>query len=63
MRPYPDKSGLITFAKGYYDSKKGRITAEWKVENGETTYSVRAPKEIDLCVDAPENVVVNVERF
>ena len=63
LRPFVDFSGKLNYAKGSYDSKMGKIFAEWKVENGKATYIAKVPKEIDLTVDAPDNVEVTVERY
>lgn len=63
LRPYPDTSGKITFAKGYYDSKKGRIEAEWRCEGGKTTYIASVPAAIDLEVKAPEGIETIIKRY
>ncbi|WP_071145210.1 alpha-L-rhamnosidase [Bacteroides ihuae] len=43
LKPMPDPTGEMTYAKGYYDSMYGRIESRWKVENGVTGYSFTVP--------------------
>jgi len=45
--PYFDLTGKITFAKGHYDTDYGRISAEWKREGDEFSYTVSMPQEIE----------------
>jgi len=40
-------TGKITFAKGHYDTDYGRISAEWKREGDEFSYTVSMPQEIE----------------
>lgn len=61
--PAPDVSGKLTHAEGSYDSKKGKISVSWKTEEGKIKYFARVPKEIDLTLDMPENVVAEIERY
>lgn len=64
LKPYPDQSGLMNYAEGYYDSKKGRISVGWRISaDGTATYSVKAPESIDLSVDVPSFVKAEVERY
>jgi alpha-L-rhamnosidase len=43
LQPKPDPDGVMTFAKGQYDSRYGRITSEWKKENGKIVYHFEVP--------------------
>jgi alpha-L-rhamnosidase len=43
LKPTPDPTGQITFAKGYYDSMYGRIVSDWKIENGKLIYKCTVP--------------------
>jgi alpha-L-rhamnosidase len=43
LQPVPDPDGVMTYAKGYYDSMYGRIESGWKLENGKLTYSAAVP--------------------
>ena len=63
LRPFLDPSGKITWAKGYYDSKMGRISVKWKTTDGKKEYFASVPKGIELTVDAPKDVKVTLERF
>ncbi len=63
LRPYPDKSGKLTSANGSYMSKKGKITAVWEQKDGKIVYTASVPKEIELSLDIPEDVVAKIERY
>lgn len=43
LQPEPDPTGQMTWAKGYYDSPYGRISSNWKVDNGVLTYAAIVP--------------------
>ncbi|MCX6302874.1 MAG: family 78 glycoside hydrolase catalytic domain [Bacteroidia bacterium] len=43
LQPEPDPTGMMTRAKGYYDSMYGRISSGWNVENGILTYTAIVP--------------------
>ena len=44
--PYPDISGKINSAKGYYDTDFGRITVQWQRRGSEFEYAVTVPSQI-----------------
>jgi alpha-L-rhamnosidase len=46
IKPYVDRTGKITSAKGHYDSRNGRIAVEWSVKNGVA----------EICVEKPETM-------
>jgi alpha-L-rhamnosidase len=54
LQPEPDPTGLMTWAKGYYDSMYGRIKSEWKINSGVLTYSATVPANATatLCLPA-----------
>ena len=43
LKPNPDFSKKMTFAKGYYDSVYGRISSEWKWEGDKWLYKTTVP--------------------
>ncbi|MDH6312454.1 alpha-L-rhamnosidase [Parabacteroides sp. PFB2-10] len=43
LKPEPDPTGEMTFAKGHYDSMYGRIESAWKKEGNVCTYSFVVP--------------------
>jgi alpha-L-rhamnosidase len=43
LRPEPDPTGQITWARGYYDSMYGRISSSWKVDGEILTVEVTVP--------------------
>ncbi|MBE7053027.1 MAG: alpha-L-rhamnosidase [Ruminococcaceae bacterium] len=57
--PYFDVSGKITSANGYYDTKYGRITVEWKKTDKCYIYEVSIPMEIECEYEFPKMKVVN----
>ena len=53
IKPVPDKR--LKYAKGYYDSPKGRIVSEWKYieETDSFAYRFEIPKELEVEVELP----------
>lgn len=47
FKPYFDTTDKITWAKGYYDTDYGRISAEWKKNDNIYVYNVSVPLEIE----------------
>jgi alpha-L-rhamnosidase len=43
LRPEPDPTGEMTWARGYYDSMYGRINSSWSVEKDVLTYRATVP--------------------
>ncbi len=43
LRPVPDPTGILTYAKGHVSSMYGKISSSWSVKNGRVTYSVEVP--------------------
>lgn len=43
LKPSPDPTGEMTFAKGYYDSMYGRIESGWLLEGNKLTYTAKVP--------------------
>ncbi len=55
LKPTPDPTGQITTAKGYYDSMYGRISSEWKTENGKLVYKCTVPANSSATLYLPAN--------
>jgi alpha-L-rhamnosidase len=51
VRPRP--GGGLTFARGTYDSVRGRIATEWRIEGGRLTLSVEVPANTTATVYVP----------
>lgn len=47
IRPYIDRTGKVTSAKGHYDSRNGTISVEWSIENGVATVFVEKPETME----------------
>ncbi|WP_320053318.1 family 78 glycoside hydrolase catalytic domain [uncultured Acetobacteroides sp.] len=43
LKPEPDPTGKMSFAKGYYDSMYGRIESSWKIADTTIAYSFKVP--------------------
>ncbi|MDR3220308.1 MAG: glycoside hydrolase family 78 protein [Dysgonamonadaceae bacterium] len=43
LKPEPDPTGQMTFAKGYYDSPFGRIESAWEIKGDEIHYRFVVP--------------------
>ena len=59
IRPYLDKSGVVTSANGHYDSDYGTIAVDWAVADGIYTYTVTIPEAIEYDFDFPGMDVVS----
>ncbi len=53
LKPTPDPDKVMTFAKGYYDSVYGKISSEWKWENGKWTYKTTLPPNTSATLYLP----------
>jgi alpha-L-rhamnosidase len=60
LKPTPDPSEKMTWAKGYYDSVYGRIESEWRIEPLANVYFVSVPKnttsEIRLLANSQHDI-------
>jgi len=43
LRPEPDPTGTMTWARGHYDSMYGRIESAWAVKGGQLSYHATVP--------------------
>lgn len=43
IAPEPDLTGSITYAKGWKDTKFGRIESEWRIDDGEISFDISIP--------------------
>ena len=50
LRPTPDPDGIMTWAKGHYDSMYGRIESSWKIREGMTEYRFSIPANTSATV-------------
>ncbi|PCJ94495.1 MAG: alpha-L-rhamnosidase [Flavobacteriaceae bacterium] len=44
LKPTPDPDGVMTWAKGHYDSMYGTIRSEWKIEEDGVSYQITVPE-------------------
>lgn len=50
LRPEPDPTGRMTFARGHYDSMYGRIESSWRRDGGRTEYRFTIPANTSATV-------------
>jgi alpha-L-rhamnosidase len=53
LRPEPDPTGEMKWARGYYDSMYGRINSSWRVENGVLAYRATVPANTSATLYLP----------
>ena len=53
LKPEPDPTGQMAFAKGYYDSPAGRIESGWEHKGGETHYRFVVPQNTAAALYLP----------
>lgn len=58
----PSMSKELSFAKGEYKSKDGKIAVEWTYENGEYRLQVQADAGVEYTYDFKDMQVLSVER-
>jgi alpha-L-rhamnosidase len=62
LKPTPDPTHKMTFAKGYYDSVYGRISSEWKWEGNNWTYKTTIPANTTATLYLPTNSVSQINE-
>ncbi|RYF66921.1 MAG: alpha-L-rhamnosidase, partial [Cytophagaceae bacterium] len=55
LKPTPDPTHKMTFAKGYYDSIYGRISSEWKWVGNNWSYTTTIPANTTATLYLPAN--------
>lgn len=67
LKPTPDPDGIMTWAKGYYDSMYGTIRSEWKIEADGITYKISVPANtsatLNLKADSVKNITENGKKI
>ena len=53
LQPEPDPTGIMTSAKGYYDSMYGRIASAWKMDGKALTYRATVPANTSATLYLP----------
>jgi len=62
LRPEPDPTGQMTWARGHYDSMYGRIESRWKMENGALTYHATVPANTTATLYLPSSEASGVRE-
>jgi len=57
---HPQPGGSLTWAKGWYDSIRGRIVSDWKLKDGKLILSVTIPANMTATVYVPTNDPANI---
>jgi alpha-L-rhamnosidase len=60
LRPEPDPTGQMTWARGYYDSMYGRIDSSWKIADGKLIYHATVPANTTATLYLPAVSASNV---
>jgi alpha-L-rhamnosidase len=60
LKPEPDPTGQMTWARGYYDSMYGRINSSWKKEGGVLTYEATVPANTTATLYLPSSLVKDI---
>lgn len=62
LKPEPDPTKKMTFAKGYYDSMYGKIESGWKIEDNDCIYHFIVPANttatVYLKAQKPEDITI-----
>lgn len=53
LQPTPDPDGIMTFAKGHYDSMYGKIESGWRLENDKIIFSATVPPNTTATIYLP----------
>lgn len=62
LRPMPDPTGRMTFARGHYDSMYGRIHSSWSREEGQTRYNFTVPGNTTALLYLPARALKDVKE-
>src|SRR4029079_14933486 len=62
LRPEPDPTGQMTWARGHYDSMYGRIESFWKMENGSLRYHATVPANTTATLYLPASEASSVRE-
>lgn len=67
LRPQPDTTGKLTFARGHYDSMYGRIESSWERRDGKVVYRFTLPANTTatLCLPGqqPKEITSGTHQF
>jgi len=58
----PEPGGKLYWARGYYDSPRGRIGSDWKMENGQFLWNVQIPANTTATVSLPGKGSVTIQE-
>jgi alpha-L-rhamnosidase len=62
LRPEPDPTGQMTWAKGHYESEYGTIESAWSLERGVLTYTATVPANTSATLFLPARSSQNVQE-
>ena len=61
LKPVPDPTGGMTYARGYYDSMYGRIESSWEILSDGVRYSFVVPANTSATVCLPAENAARVK--
>lgn len=47
LRPEPDLSGRMNYAKGWLDTPRGRVESGWRIDSGKVVFEISLPEKTD----------------
>jgi alpha-L-rhamnosidase len=62
LAPEPDPTGMMTWAKGHYESLYGTIRSAWRLENGRLTYEAEIPPNTTATLSLPASAAEKVRE-
>ena len=60
LKPVPDPTRQMTFARGYYDSPYGRISSEWQVGTSSWAYKTTMPANTTATLYLPAKLLSQI---
>jgi alpha-L-rhamnosidase len=62
LKPTPDPTKTMTWAKGYYDSVYGKISSSWSYEGNKLVYKTTIPPNTSAILYLPVNAIDQVKE-
>jgi alpha-L-rhamnosidase len=62
LRPRPDPTGEMTWARGHYDSPYGRVESAWRVDGRTLSYSATVPANTTATLQLPARAADSVRE-
>lgn len=60
LQPTPDPEGVMTWARGHYDSMYGRIESDWRIDGSQVVYNLTVPANTTATLHLPANSAASI---